>query len=67
MIQEEFHFDKPIRWGMAGGGRGSQIGYIHRCAATRDSIPTRLFFFSRENRFRSWTGDRGICFGMRRW
>jgi predicted dehydrogenase len=26
----------PIRWGMVGGGRGSQIGYIHRCAAQRD-------------------------------
>ncbi|MBV8092030.1 MAG: Gfo/Idh/MocA family oxidoreductase [Acetobacteraceae bacterium] len=26
----------PIRWAMAGGGRGSQIGYIHRCAALRD-------------------------------
>ena len=26
----------PIRWGMVGGGRGSQIGYIHRCAALRD-------------------------------
>ncbi|MHC2300803.1 hypothetical protein ACVJBD_005069 [Rhizobium mongolense] len=28
---------KPIRWGMVGGGRGSQIGYIHRSAALRDS------------------------------
>ena len=27
---------------MVGGGRGSQIGYIHRCAATRD----RLFDFA---------------------
>ncbi|WP_299651341.1 Gfo/Idh/MocA family oxidoreductase [uncultured Jannaschia sp.] len=26
----------PIRWAMVGGGRGSQIGYIHRCAALRD-------------------------------
>ena len=25
-----------IRWGMVGGGKGSQIGYIHRSAATRD-------------------------------
>lgn len=27
---------KPIRWAMVGGGRGSQIGYIHRSAAMRD-------------------------------
>ncbi|PDT43162.1 MULTISPECIES: Gfo/Idh/MocA family protein [Sinorhizobium] len=26
----------PIRWGMVGGGCGSQIGYIHRSAALRD-------------------------------
>lgn len=26
----------PIRWAMVGGGRGSQIGYIHRSSATRD-------------------------------
>lgn len=25
-----------IRWGMVGGGKGSQIGYVHRSAATRD-------------------------------
>jgi len=29
---------KPIRWSMVGGGRGSQIGYIHRSAAHRDDI-----------------------------
>jgi predicted dehydrogenase len=27
---------RPIRWAMVGGGRGSQIGYIHRSAALRD-------------------------------
>lgn len=26
----------PIRWAMVGGGRGSQIGYVHRSAALRD-------------------------------
>ena len=30
MFNEEFHLEQPIRWGMVGGGRGSQIGYIHR-------------------------------------
>ncbi|RYC15618.1 Gfo/Idh/MocA family protein [Ciceribacter ferrooxidans] len=29
---------RPIRWGMVGGGRGSQIGTIHRNAALRDSV-----------------------------
>lgn len=28
--------ETPIRWGMVGGGIGSQIGYIHRSAALRD-------------------------------
>ena len=36
MIFGEKNVDKPIRWGMVGGGRGSQIGYIHRSAALRD-------------------------------
>ena len=27
---------RALRWGMVGGGRGSQIGYIHRSAALRD-------------------------------
>ena len=26
MFNEEFHLEQPIRWGMVGGGRGSQIG-----------------------------------------
>lgn len=38
MYNEELRFGKPIRWGMVGGGRGSQIGYIHRASAQRDNI-----------------------------
>ncbi|WP_105619755.1 Gfo/Idh/MocA family protein [Vallitalea okinawensis] len=38
MFNEEIRFDKPLRWGMIGGGRGSQIGYIHRSAALRDGL-----------------------------
>ena len=26
MFNEEFHLEQPIRWGMVGGGRGSQNG-----------------------------------------
>ncbi len=29
--------NRPIRWAMVGGGRGSQIGSIHRAAALRDN------------------------------
>ena len=36
MINGERQTKAAIRWGMVGGGKGSQIGYIHRAAATRD-------------------------------
>jgi predicted dehydrogenase len=36
VINGEKVLDHPIRWAMIGGGRGSQIGYIHRSAALRD-------------------------------
>ncbi len=36
MINEAFHLERPLRWGMVGGGQGSQIGSIHRQAAGRD-------------------------------
>ncbi|MCL1127702.1 Gfo/Idh/MocA family protein [Shewanella surugensis] len=38
MFDEECHFNQPIRWGMVGGGRNSQIGYSHRNAAQRDGL-----------------------------
>jgi len=37
MINGELKVESPIRWAMVGGGRGSQIGYIHRSAALRDN------------------------------
>jgi predicted dehydrogenase len=37
MINGEKKIEAPIRWAMVGGGRGSQIGYIHRSAALRDN------------------------------
>lgn len=30
--------ERPLRWGMVGGGQGSQIGYSHRDAARRDGL-----------------------------
>jgi len=38
MFNEELRFKEPIRWAMVGGGRGSQIGYIHRAAGLRDGL-----------------------------
>jgi predicted dehydrogenase len=38
MFNEEQRFKQPIRWAMVGGGRGSQIGYIHRASALRDGL-----------------------------
>jgi predicted dehydrogenase len=37
MIQGDTKVTAPVRWAMVGGGQGSQIGYIHRCAALRDN------------------------------
>ena len=37
MIDGSKMIDHPIRWAMVGGGKGSQIGYIHRSSALRDS------------------------------
>lgn len=37
MIYGEKNVENPIRWAMVGGGRGGQIGYIHRSAALRDN------------------------------
>ena len=37
MYYGEKRVESPIRWAMVGGGRGSQIGYIHRSSALRDN------------------------------
>ncbi len=36
MQNGEMKYERPLRWAMVGGGRGSNIGYIHRSAALRD-------------------------------
>lgn len=38
MFVEGRLLEKPLRWGMVGGGKGSQIGYSHRDAASRDGL-----------------------------
>lgn len=36
MINGDRQTARALRWAMVGGGRGSQIGYVHRSAALRD-------------------------------
>ncbi len=38
MFEESQVLERPLRWGMVGGGKGSQIGYPHRAAAARDGL-----------------------------
>ncbi|MBK8452198.1 MAG: Gfo/Idh/MocA family oxidoreductase [Thiofilum sp.] len=38
MFNEEQRPEQPIRLGMIGGGRGSEIGYAHRTSAERDGF-----------------------------
>ena len=35
-MESEKKLSRPIRWGMVGGGQGSNIGNMHRTAASRD-------------------------------
>ncbi|MGV6874211.1 Gfo/Idh/MocA family protein [Pseudochelatococcus sp. B33] len=36
MLNGERLIERPLRWGMVGGGRTGQVGYKHRTGATRD-------------------------------
>jgi predicted dehydrogenase len=36
MLNGEKMVDRPLRWGMVGGGRTGQVGYKHRTGALRD-------------------------------
>ncbi|MDO4232209.1 MAG: Gfo/Idh/MocA family oxidoreductase [Lautropia sp.] len=36
MINGERRIERPLRWGMVGGGRTGQVGYKHRSGALRD-------------------------------
>jgi predicted dehydrogenase len=38
MFTEGKLLQRPLRWAMVGGGKGSQIGYSHRDAAGRDAL-----------------------------
>jgi predicted dehydrogenase len=42
MLNGEKMIDKPLRWGMVGGGRTSKVGYKHRSGALRDNTAYKL-------------------------
>lgn len=50
--------ERPLRWGMVGGGQDSQIGYSHRDAARRDGL------FSLEAGAFDIQAERGRAFGQ---
>lgn len=42
MINGEKKIERPLRWGMIGGGRTSGVGYKHRLGALRDNTAYQL-------------------------
>jgi predicted dehydrogenase len=42
MINGEKKIARPLRWGMVGGGRLSQVGYKHRIGALRDNTAFQM-------------------------
>ena len=42
MLNGEKRIERPLRWGMVGGGRTGQVGYKHRTGALRDNNAYRL-------------------------
>ena len=42
MLHGEKLLDRPLRWGMVGGGRTGQVGYKHRTGALRDNTAYKL-------------------------
>jgi len=42
MYNGEKLIDRPLRWGMVGGGRTGQVGYKHRTGALRDGTAYRM-------------------------
>jgi predicted dehydrogenase len=42
MLNGEKLIDRPLLWGMVGGGRTGQVGYKHRTGALRDNTAYRM-------------------------
>jgi predicted dehydrogenase len=59
LLHGEKLIERPLRWGMVGGGRTSQVGYKHRTGALRDNTAYRLVCGAFDLDF-----ERGKNFGM---
>lgn len=44
MLNGEKSIDRPLGWGMVGGGRTGQVGYKHRTGALRDNTAHRMAY-----------------------
>lgn len=42
MLNGEKKIERPLRWGVVGGGRTGQVGYKHRTGALRDNTAYQL-------------------------
>jgi hypothetical protein len=42
MLNGEKLINRPLRWGMVGGGRTGQVGYKHRTGALRDNTAYKM-------------------------
>ena len=63
MINGEKFMDRPLRWGMIGGGKTSGVGYKHRTGAQRDATNYQLVagaFDIDEERGRSFGVNLGV-------
>lgn len=63
MVNGEKKIKRPLRWGMVGGGRTSQVGYKHRSGALRDNTAFSLVagaFDVDETRGREFGGNIGV-------
>jgi predicted dehydrogenase len=59
MLNGERLIDRPLRWGMVGGGRTGQVGYKHRTGALRDNTAYKLVCGAFDINF-----ERGRDFGV---
>ncbi|MBZ0261933.1 MAG: Gfo/Idh/MocA family oxidoreductase [Hyphomicrobiales bacterium] len=70
MLRGEKLIELPLRWGIVGGGRTSQVGYKHRTGALRDNTSYKLVcgaFDVDAPRDREFGGNIGVdasrCYG----
>ena len=59
MLNGEKLIERPLRWGMVGGGRTGQVGYKHRSGALRDGTTYKLVCGAFD-----LDAERGLDFGI---